>query len=190
MKYTRSQHVFANIKINKAKETDLSLSLIPIPQKERIQIIVINYCQKLNVPHLGADQLDDVYHSSPKLIYCFGICNSVTNHLTAYMYDKSEQFKGGNNVASLLVDYVQQNFVYDGEAPMKEFNIIMDICAGQNKNRVVICLAVCMMETGMFSKVNLILLIKGQTKIMCNCMFNTMKWNYAKQNAYTKEETY
>ena len=117
VKHTRSQRMFVNIKINKAKETDLSLSLIPIPQKERIQIIVINYCQKLNV----------------------------------------------------------QNFVHDGEAPMRELNIIMDICAGQNKDRVVICPAVCMMETGMFSKVDLIFLIKGQTKNMCNCMFNTMK---------------
>ena len=85
-----------------------------------------------------------------------------------------------NNVASLLIGFVQYNFVHDGEAPMRELNIIMDNCAGQNKNRMVICTAAYMMATGMFSKVNLIYLIKGHTKNMCDRMFNTMKRNYAK----------
>ena len=46
------------------------------------------------------------------------------------------------------------------------------------------------METGMFSKVNQIYLIKVHAKNMCNCMFHTMKCNHAKQNVYTEEETY
>ena len=73
---------------------------------------------------------------------------------------------------------------------MKELNIIMDNCAGQNKNRMVIRSAEYMMEAGMFSKVNLIFLIKGHTQNMCNCMFNAMKQNYTRRNVYTKEETY
>ena len=87
------------------------------------------------------------------------ICNSVNNHLTAYVHDKSKGSKGskgGTDVAALLIDFVQQNFVRDGEASMRELNIITDNCAGQNRNRMAICTGAYMMETGMFSKVNLI----------------------------------
>ena len=53
----------------------------------------------------------------------------------------SMEQRAGNNVSSLLLDYIQHNFVHDGGPPMKELNIIMDNCVGQNKNRMVIQMA-------------------------------------------------
>ena len=55
-----------------------------------------------------------------------------------YVYDESEGIKGGHNDASLILDYVRTNLVKVGQPPMKELNIIMDNCAGQNKNRMII----------------------------------------------------
>ena len=41
-----------------------------------------------------------------------------------------------------------------------------------------------------FQKVNLIFLIKGHNKNLCNRMFNIMKQNHTKRNIYTLEETH
>ena len=70
-------------------------------QGHKVQTIVMNYCQNLSLPHLGADQLGDAYYFSPLSIYCFGIYNTVNNELTVYVYNESGGAKGGNNVASL-----------------------------------------------------------------------------------------
>ena len=95
-----------------------------------------------------------------------------------------EGSKGGNNVASLILDYVQTNLVKVGQPPMKELNIIIINCVRQNKNCMVIHTAPYMIESGLFENVNLIFLIKGHTKNMCNGMFNIMKQNYSKRNIY------
>ena len=72
----------------------------------------MDYCQNMNLPHLGEDQPGDAYYFSPISIYCFGSCNAVTSHLTVYVYPESEGAKGGNNVSSLLFEYVKNNFVH------------------------------------------------------------------------------
>ena len=123
------------------------------------------------------------------LLIHLGYANSVTGHLHAYVYGELEGSKGGNNVALLKIDCVQTNLVKVGQPPMTELNIIMDNCAGQIKNCMVICTAPYMIESGLFENVNLIFLIKGHTKNMYNRMFNLMKQNYSKRSVYTKTET-
>ena len=93
-------------------------------------------------------------------------------------------------MSSLIIDYVRTNLVKVGQPPMKELNIIMDNCAGQNKNRMVLHTAPYLIKSELFENVNLIFLIKGHTKNMCDCMYNLMKQNYSKRNTYTKTETY
>ena len=137
VRQTRSQRQLTNLKIEQAIFTNDEV-LSVLSQEQRVQTIIIDYCQNLNLPHLGADQPGDTYYFSPLSIFCFGVCNAINNELTAYIYNESEGAKGGNNVASLVIDYVKHNFVHDDKVPMKELNIIMENCTGQNKNRMVI----------------------------------------------------
>ena len=102
----------------------------------------------------------------------------MTSHLSAYVYNEIEGGKGGNNVASLLLQYVREHFVDSNLGPMSELNVIMDNCAGQNKNRMVIRMAEFMLELKYFHNINLIFLVKGHTKNMCDRMFNSMKQRY------------
>ena len=73
---------------------------------------------------------------------------------------------------------------------MLELNVIMDNCAGQNKNRMVIRMAAYILERKYFKRINLIFLVKGHTKNMCDRMFNTMKQRYHRRIIYTLEDTY
>ena len=188
VKHARTQRSLANEKIKQA--TFCNDAVNKVDHKDKVQTIIMDYCQNLNLPHLGEDQPGDAYYFSPLSIYCFGICNAVTSHLSAYVYDESEGGKGGNNVASLLLQYVREHFVDSTAGPMSELNVIMDNCAGQNKNRMVIRMAAFMLELKYFSKINLIFLVKGHTKNMCDRMFNSMKHRYHHRNIYTLEETY
>ena len=55
---------------------------------------------------------------------------------------------------------------------------------------MVIWMGAFLVERKFFRKVNLIFLIKGHTKNMCDRMFNQMKKNYRNRNVYTLEDTY
>ena len=66
----------------------------------------------------------------------------------------------------------------------------MDNCAGQNKNRMVIRMAAYILELKYFRKINLIFLVKGHTKNMCDRMFNSMKSRYQHRNVYTLKDTF
>ena len=188
VKHARAQRALANDKIKQATYTNDHEN--KIHHKDKVQTIIMDYCQNLNLPHLGQDQPGDAYYFSPLSIYCFGICDAVTSHLSAFVYDESEGGKGGNNVASLLLQYVRENFVDSNLGPMMELNVIMDNCAGQNKNRMVIRMASYMLELRYFRRINLIFLVKGHTKNMCDRMFNSMKQRYHHRNIYTLEDTY
>ena len=188
VKHARAQRALANDKVKQASYTNDQEN--NIDHKDKVQTIIMDYCQNLNLPHLGQDQPGDAYYFSPLSIYCFGICDAVTSHLSAFVYDESQGGKGGNNVASLLLQYVRENFVDPNLGPMMELNIVMDNCAGQNKNRMVIRMASYMLELQYFKRINLIFLVKGHTKNMCDRMFNSMKQRYHHRNIYTLEDTY
>ena len=188
VKHARTQRRLANDKVKIATFTNDKAN--KVPHQDKVQTIIMDYCQNLNLPHLGEDQPGDAYYFSPLSIFCFGICDAVSNHLSAYVYDESEGGKGGNNVASLLLRFIRQNYVDTSSGPMAELNIIMDNCAGQNKNRMVIRMAAYILELKYFRKINLIFLVKGHTKNMCDRMFNSMKSRYHHRNVYTLKDTF
>ena len=67
----------------------------------------------------------------------------------------------------------------------KELTIIMDNCAGQNKNRMVLRLANYLVEANYFEKVSFVFYIVGHTKNACDRWFNTLKKNYRRRNIYS-----
>ena len=69
VKQTIDQRKLANSKIAEAKNTNCSASLTTL-QTELVQTIIVNYCQTLNLPHLGNEQPGNVYYFSPLSIIC------------------------------------------------------------------------------------------------------------------------
>jgi hypothetical protein len=72
--------------------------------------------------------------------------------------------------------------------PISELNWRFDNCPGQNKNQMVIQFFVCLVERGYFLKLNLIFLVKGHTKNLCNWVFNLIKIEYHHKNIYSTDE--
>ena len=59
----------------------------------------------------------------------------------------------------------------------------------QNKNRMVIQFFVYLTERGFFLKVNLIFLVKGHKKKICDRIFNLLKLGYNNKNIYPTDES-
>ena len=60
VKQARSQQILANFKINEEKISADEVN--KVDHDNKIQTIIMDYCQNLNLPHLGKDQLGDTYY--------------------------------------------------------------------------------------------------------------------------------
>ena len=69
----------------------------------------------------------------------------------------------------------------------ERLSIVMDNCAGQNKNKMVLRLALMLVEVKYFKRVEFIFYVKGHTKNTCDRMFNLLKLRYHASNVYTMD---
>ena len=178
----RLQKALAQIKYKAAEQ-----SIDFVDPDKKVITLVMDYCQNLDLPHLGGEQPGDTYYFSPVWLYCLGIVDVFEDQLYAYIYEESAAKKGANNVALILmyhvITFVLDNFRYS--AGINELNIVMDNCGGQNKNGTVLKMAAYFVEHGWFKSVNMIFLVKGHTKNDCDRMFNLLKMKWHKSNVFT-----
>lgn len=153
--------------------------------------IVVDYCQNMELPFFGASQPGESYYLSPLGIFCLGVSNvGIDNHsLRAYIYHEGEGKKGGNNVASLLMkDLADRGWIDVTQGPRQELTVIMDNCGGQNKNRMVLRLAILLTELQYFKEVNVCFLVAGHTKNSCDRLFNSLKKEYRKSDVFSVDD--
>jgi hypothetical protein len=156
---------------------------------DRSFCLVADYCQNLSLPHFGSEQPGDTYYYSPLFIYVFGVADVSSDRpkLFSYGYHEGQGSKGGNNVASLLMKAMTDlGWLIPGECGGR-LSIVMDNCGGQNKNKMVLRLALYLVEKKLFKCVEFIFYIRGHTKNVCDRLFNLLKINYSKANVYTME---
>ncbi len=106
--------------------------------------------------------------------------------MIAYGYTQDQGSKGGNNVASLLVKGLHDlGWIQQEGTTGKQLSIILDNCGGQNKNNIVLHLALWLVECKYFKKVEIIFYVRGHTKNACDRLFNQLKKHYHKQQIFT-----
>ncbi len=106
--------------------------------------------------------------------------------MIAYGYTEDQGSKGGNNVASLLVKGLHDlGWIQQEGTTGKQLSIILDNCGGQNKNNIVLRLALWLVECKYFKKVEIIFYVRGHTKNACDRLFNQLKKHYHKQQIFT-----
>jgi len=183
VRHAKLQRDLVNAKVKKAKE-DYNNN---VPHTERVYTLVADYCQNMGVPYFGGEQAGDVYYFSPLGVYCFGVVDTPINKLHAHVYHEGQMGKGGNQVASLLMKTLKHMELLRENETGNELNIVMDNCGGQNKNRMVLRLALLLVEAGYFKAVNMIFLIVGHTKNCADRLFNALKQLFRKSNVQTME---
>jgi hypothetical protein len=181
----RNMREYGNEKIALCKATN------HLQREEKVLTLVCDYSQNGEIPSFGSEQPGEVYYFSPLTIFIFGIVdtNEEQEKLTTYCYDEGVGRKGGNNVASLLIKHLRDSVLgLSSQHPMKELNIVMDNCAGQNKNKMVLRLAAYLVEANYFKNVNFIFYVVGHTKNPADRLFNLAKSAIRQQNVYSMEQ--
>jgi hypothetical protein len=161
-----------------------------VPHEEARRCLVVDYCQNVDMPQLGANQPGKTYYLSPLRVFVFGIvnCGLPGGTLDAYIYHEGEGMKGGNNVASMIMLFLEKQGWLSSETCGGQLTIIMDNCSGQNKNNTVLRLAVYLVKAGYFNSACCMFYIVGHTKNACDRWFNTMKKVYRKTDIYSMTE--
>ena len=106
-----------------------------VPLQHMHVVAIVDFYQNVQLPSHKKDQPGETYFFVPLNIFVLGIvyCNSKKDHLHANMYTEAEGGKGGNLVASMIMRYLFDRGLLDGQQRYK-LTIIMDNCSGQNKN--------------------------------------------------------
>jgi hypothetical protein len=114
-------------------------------------------------------------------VYNLGVVNhahvyndgQVSEHLHCHVYTEGVGKKGANNVALLIMKMLQK------------LNLLCkDSVCGQNKNNTVLKLPAWLMATGYFKEIHFIFLVVGHTQNAADCLFNSLKQDYWKQNVF------
>ena len=170
---------------NKKMEEALDDTNNDAPWSERRDCFVADFCQNMGLPHMGENQPGETYYFSPLGIYCFGVANvgKTVHDLRAYIFQEGQAKKGGDTVASLLYRHIKDCGLIDvSKGARKELTIVMDNCGGQNKNRMVLRLALLFVDLGFYKQVNCLFLVAGHTKTSCDRLFHVLKIAYRRQN--------
>jgi hypothetical protein len=163
---------------------------------ERRYTFVVDYGQNMELPVYNNEQPGITYYYSPLSVYNLGIVDhahryndgQVSEHLHCHVYHEGVGKKGANNVASLIMKTLRELQLLREDSVGGELNIIFDNCSGQNKNHTVLKLALWLMAMGYFKSVKFIFLVVGHTKNAADCLFNSLKQEYRKQNLFTFDQ--
>jgi hypothetical protein len=121
----------ASVHVERAEAQRKYFNSITDAGGEDTDLIVCDFMQNLGLPYLGSEQSGATYYYSPLNVFVFGIVDMRTKRLHAFVYDEGKGKKGGNNVASMLHDYLRLYGMLDSTS--KHLKVVMDNCAGQNK---------------------------------------------------------
>ena len=190
----RGMREFLNKYVKKARN-DVSNG---VPWNERTNVLVGDYAQYMHLPFFGKKQPGDSYYFVPMNVNNFGMANpaaynsrgEVCDHLYAHIYKEGTAKRGGNEVASLVMKTLEYLGWLNKEenGPGKELVLCFDNCPGQNKNKMVIRLAMYLVECNYFTSVTICFLVRGHTKNTCDRLFNLLKAKYRKENVFTFDQ--
>ena len=141
---------------------------------KRTNVLIGDYAQYMFLPHFGEKQPGESYYYVPLNVSNFGManvaaCNShgdVCDHLYYHVYKEGTARRGGNEVASLVMKTLHHLNWMDlpKNGTGKKLVLCFDNCPGQNKNGMVIRLAMYLVEMKYFESVIICFLVKGHTK--------------------------
>jgi hypothetical protein len=175
----RKMRALAQEKSHEAKEDATK------PHSERRHCFVMDYSQNLGLPHFGDEQPGETYSYSPLSVFCFGTidCSTSPEKMHALVYREGEGKKYGNYVSSLILFLLREKGILQKGG--NELSIVMDNCTSQNNNKMVLRLALLLVELGYFKKVSFVFLVRGHIKNICDRYFALMKKWFHKTQIYT-----
>ena len=94
-------------------------------------------------------------------MYILGMVNYADEIMSAYVYHEDEATQGGKNVRSLFYKNLEQlgiikEWEESGKKPGKRLTLVFDNCGGRNKNHMILCLHIWLIDMGLYEEANVL----------------------------------
>ena len=128
-----------------------------------------DFQQVVEIPSMP-QQLSQSYYWSPFKLYVFGIVNDAIDQHYHAMFTEAQQWKGANQVVSLL-----HCFLTSIKQLTPKVHLWADNCGGQNKNKTMLWYLSWLVATQDIEEIILRFQIKGHTRNSVDRGFGTVK---------------
>ena len=106
--------------------------------------------------HHGNKQPGETYYYSPLGVFIFDITNYANEKLNSYVYDDGEAKKGGSLIYKNWVEEgIIKQWEDSGKIPGNRLTLVFDNCFGQNKNHMVLCMGLLLIDIDIFKEVKI-----------------------------------
>ena len=149
---------------------DSAWNLLKAQQKDEdpdCMIIAVDLQQTLPCPKLGVNRF---YYTRKLWVYNLCIFDVKTKKSHMCLWDESTGGRGADEVASCIYRWLQEN--RQGRTKLRVF---CDNCAGQNKNKFMVLMALQQIHLKTLTKVEFIFLISGHSFLPCDRSFGLIE---------------
>lgn len=130
--------------------------------------LVFDFMQNIDLPKVPVQEM---YYLRQLTVNNFCIYNLKTDNAQFYLYHEGQAKKGANDVASFLVDYIEENVPHS----VTELHLFSDNCPGQNKNHTLIRVLLTLTIIGRFKKIKHFFPLTGHSFLPCDRKFGIIK---------------
>lgn len=110
-------------------------------------VITFDYMQNLQLPVVP---VQETFYLRQLTVNIFGINYVGKQEATFYVYHEGIARKGPNEVASFIMDFINDNI----PGSVKHLHIFSDSCGGQNRNHTIVRFLMALVQTGRFETIN------------------------------------
>ena len=122
--------------------------------------------------------IGDTYYSRQLSMYNFGVCDLTAPKKLCYTWLESQAERGSNEVGSAVYDFLMNEINLEKLKTVKKLRLISDGCAGQNKNRNIVGMAMFYLRSlpkDLDITVELVFPVRGHSFLPCDRMFGNIE---------------
>ena len=136
-------------------------------QDPDLMIISLDLQQTLPCPKLSVNRF---YYTRKLWVYNFCIYDVKTKKSHMYLWDESTGGRGADEIASCITVWLREN-----SAGRKKLRVFCDNCAGQNKNKFIVLMALQQVHQQKLTRVEFIYLVSGHSFLPCDRSFGIIE---------------
>lgn len=137
-------------------------------ENENILGLVFDYMQNVSLPKIP---VQEIFYLRQLTVNVFCIFNTKTDLAHYYIYHEGQAHKGPDEVASFIVDYIENHV----PSTVEELHLFSDNCPGQNKNHTLSKVCLSLTDTCKFKTIKQFFPLRGHSYNPCDRKFSTIK---------------
>ena len=147
---------------------------------EDLDVYTFDFQQNLPLPTLSSS---DMFYSRMLWVYNFGVHNCKTGQGTMHICDETQARRGSSEICTCL-----NSTIINDHSGANRLVIFSDSCAGQNKNKTMVCFLLCLIKKKVYNRIDHMFLIRGHRFLPNDRDFASIELYKLKCRAYLPDD--